>query len=111
MIKVRIYSSGAAVGMELEGHAGSGEPGQDLVCAAASTLVFAVDELFSRMEADGRLELRQPPLVEKGRARLEVQPEGQSAAALEGAMELACCFFRLLQENYPENIEFYREYE
>ena len=40
MIRVkRIYSSETLCGLEIKGHANSGEPGRDLVCAAVSSII------------------------------------------------------------------------
>lgn len=106
MIKARIYKAGKACGLELEGHADYAKPGQDLVCAAVSTLAFAFESYLNNLDAAGELQLRQAPLVETGKARLAALPRMKSTAGLEGVFEFMGCFLSLLEENYPKNIEF-----
>lgn len=104
MIKARLSENGRAFCLELEGHAMHSRPGEDLVCAAVSTLAFALDGYMDKLDREGLLIKRASTVLEKGRAKMEALPEARSRERLEGAFELAGCFLLLLEENYPENI-------
>lgn len=80
----RVEYCPAARRLRLRGHAGAGERGSDPVCAALSILVYAL------LDAGAAGEVR------TGMAELTL-PE-DAALALRG--------FRLLAENFPQNVEF-----
>lgn len=106
MIRAKLCREGRGFTLELEGHAVYAEPGQDLICAAVSTLAFALESYLDRLDKDSLLIEREKTVLEKGRAKMGALPEAQSADRLHGALELAECFLLLLEENYPENIKF-----
>ena len=81
----RVEYSPAARRLCLTGHAGAGERGSDPVCAALSILVYALLDAG----AEGQ--------VERGEAELRL-PAVDASLALRG--------FRLLAENFPQNVEF-----
>ena len=64
----------------MSGHAGAGEPGRDIVCAALSILMYSL----VASGAEGR--------VERGEAEL-LLPDRD--------VDVALCGFRLLAESYP----------
>ena len=80
----RIEYSPDARRLRLTGHAGAGERGSDPVCAALSILVYAL------LDAGAEGELS------PGAAELHLPPD--ASLALRG--------FRLLAENFPQNVEF-----
>ena len=69
----------------MSGHAGAGEPGRDIVCAALRILVYAL----VASGAEGR--------VERGEAEL-LLPDRD--------VDVALCGFRLLAESYPEYVSY-----
>ena len=71
--------------LRMSGHAGAGEPGRDIVCAALSILVYAL----VASGAEGR--------VERGEAEL-LLPDRD--------VDVALCGFRLLAESYPEYVSY-----
>ena len=81
----RVEYSPAARRLRLTGHAGAGERGSDPVCAALSILVYALLDAG----AEGR--------VERGEAELRLPAAD---------VDVALCGFRLLAENFPQNVEF-----
>lgn len=56
MVKIRYDPQ--AYRLTARGHAGSGDPGQDLVCAGVSALVLALREMLLRMEKKGQVQLK-----------------------------------------------------
>ena len=81
----RVEYSPAARRLRLTGHAGAGERGSDPVCAALRILVYALLDAG----AEGR--------VERGEAELRLPDRD---------VDVALCGFRLLAENFPQNVEF-----
>lgn len=69
----------------MSGHAGAGEPGRDIVCAALSILMYSL----VASGAEGR--------VEGGEAEL-LLPDRD--------VDVALCGFRLLAESYPEYVSY-----
>lgn len=81
----RVEYSPAARRLRLTGHAGAGEPGRDIVCAALSILIYSL----VASGAEGR--------VERGEAEL-LLPDRD--------VDVALCGFRLLAESYPEYVSY-----
>ena len=54
MIRVIYYRSYNR--LTIEGHAHSGEPGQDLVCAACSALAYTIAANVGRLESQGQVQ-------------------------------------------------------
>ena len=69
----------------MSGHAGAGEPGRDIVCAALSILMYSL----VASGAEGR--------IERGEAEL-LLPDRD--------VDVALCGFRLLAESYPEYVSY-----
>lgn len=81
----RVEYSPAARRLRLTGHAGAGERGSDPVCAALSILVYA--------------------LLDAG-AEGELSPGAAELTLPDRDVDVALCGFRLLAENFPQNVEF-----
>lgn len=81
--------------LTLEGHAGYGPHGADIVCAAASILGQALlawlgDRVQDVCMEDGRFSVA-----------------AQGGADVEAAFEVAAAGLALLGEGYPQNVEFH----
>lgn len=111
MIKARLDFGAESFGLRLSGHAGFAPEGEDIVCAAVSTLVFALLRYLERGEGTGMLKAKSIRGPRKGFARLSASPEEGQRERLLGAFELAECFLELLAENYPGNISSASFYE
>ena len=81
----RVEYSPAARRLRLTGHAGAGEHGSDPVCAALSILVYA--------------------LLDAG-AEGDLSPGAAELLLPDRDVDVALCGFRLLAENFPQNVEF-----
>lgn len=93
MIRVRCGRNRLVMG----GHAGYGEHGKDIVCAAASALVYALAEV---LRETGRLA---EAVMEPGRAEVT----GRGECCREFAM--ARCGLEMLARQYPESVELGRD--
>ena len=98
MIKYSISIAGNVCGIEIDGHAGYAEAGQDIVCAGMSMLAYALAESLRRTgelqvmhEQAGHMELRFKR-TRKSLWRLDVFRAGA----------------QLLREQYPEHVQLSR---
>ena len=55
---IRAEYSARELRLQVRGHAGSADPGRDLICAAASALLLALREELLALEEAGRLSIR-----------------------------------------------------
>lgn len=92
MIRITVQRKENGWALSMDGHAEYCS-GQDIVCAAASMLFFA---LAGRLQELGRGECVER--CQSGEARVFV-PDG-----LSDAFRVILCGFRMLQEKYPENV-------
>ena len=77
----------------VQGHAGYGEAGKDVVCAGASTLVFTLCHELIRLGLKHERDLR------AGYARLSTDGQGREV------FDFVASGFMVLGESYPECVE------
>ena len=89
----------------VEGHAYSGEPGSDLVCAAASILVYTLATNLEEMEHQGIItnvfKFLEPGIAD---IKCDVDPEYTSYAAR--IIEAVCVGFELLAMDYSDFVNY-----
>lgn len=100
---IRVEYDAPALRLWVEGHAQSGPPGQDLVCAAVSGLTVTLAEALRQMESQGRgaAELR----IGSGSAFLAFRPEAEHQKEARIRMETVFLGLRLLGEKFPRNMK------
>ena len=88
--------------MVIEGHAGAAERGEDLVCAAASILMWTLAE-----RASDRPEYGGMTRIEQDGARVEIRcrPEDGWALSCRELFETIYTGYDLLREHHPDNVE------
>lgn len=86
----------------VRGHAGSGDPGRDLVCAGVSTLVLALRQELLRLEEAGAVSIRRLRL-EPGYAELCGVPAAHGDG-LELVYETVVGGLELLQKLFGEYV-------
>lgn len=100
-----VWASGVT-GYEVkaEGHAGAGEYGQDIVCAAVSVLL---QTLANEVVEAARAGLLAVGVVAHGDGwmKVEVTPTAQTQDMVEAWVELVQDGIDALAESYPENVE------
>lgn len=94
MIRVRYHRK--AHRLSLQGHAYSGEPGHDLVCASASILVWTLAAARQVTAPELRLEA--------GDAAVSCKTPRRFDAPVTLIFDTICAGFALLAKNYPDNI-------
>ena len=80
--------------LTVSGHAGAGEYGHDLVCAAVSALVLTLCECVKKSENEKKV------IVRGGSA--EIFCEG-----MEKTFDVICTGLKTIEEMHPENVKVY----
>ena len=103
MIRVTYYRQYNRV--TVEGHAGSGPEGHDLVCASASALALTLAGNVSYMEAQEAV--RNVGIkLEEGNAEVQCTAYRRYKDSVEQIFRAICVGFELLATKYPENISY-----
>ena len=88
---------------EVTGHAGYAELGQDIVCAGASILSYALMASLEDARQRGRTEAN---LKDDGaKMIMRAEPNLGNMQEIKSYFRLWRNGMRLLQDNYPENVE------
>ena len=89
----------------IEGHAYSGDPGHDLVCAGVSTLAYTLAANVGNLEARGMV--RRPTIVmEPGKAEIAVTPKPSHKATTALVFQSVCVGFEMLADSYHEYVRY-----
>ena len=103
MINVTYYRQYNRV--TIEGHAGSGPEGHDLVCASASALALTLAGNVSYMEAQEAV--RNVVInLDEGNAEIQCTAYRRYKDSVEQIYRAICVGFELLSTKYPENISY-----
>ena len=101
MIQVTYYKTYNRV--TIEGHALSGVPGHDLVCAGASTLAYTLAANVGRMEEMG-ITRDAVATLEPGKAEISCKHKSKYKAIVGAIFNSVCVGFELLARDNPEYI-------
>ena len=88
-----------------KGHANSAEKGCDLVCAAASVLIYTAAENVISLKEKGitrRVSLK----LNEGDSEIVCIPKTQYEAGTDIILTAVCVGFDLLAKQYPDNVSF-----
>jgi len=101
MIKGRMYWD--RMRLEISGHAGYAEKGQDIVCAGVSALLYALAAVLEEAEARGRTtaELKES---EEG-AVIWADPGMGSLNEIKAYFRMCVKGMKIIQEQYPQHVE------
>ena len=87
------------------GHAHSGESGHDLVCAAASALVYTLAGNIGTLYTQDSV--KSPVIrLQEGDAELSCVPVSRMKHVVMLIFDAICTGFELLQTYYPENLTY-----
>ena len=110
MITVLYYKNNYCVGVF--GHAESGEPGHDLVCAAASMLVHTLAAYLKKRDEDTDVYSEvEDGKVLPGMALIGCTPDEEEAEAVREVFDAVCNGFALLAQYFPKNVEYFERPE
>lgn len=103
MIRVTYYRTYNRV--TIEGHALSGVPGHDLVCAGASTLAYTLAANVGRMDEMGLVRDAEATL-EPGKAEISCKPRTKYTSIVGAIFNSVCVGFELLAKDNPDYISY-----
>lgn len=89
----------------VEGHAGSGPEGHDLVCSSVSALALTLAGNVSYMEAQEAV-FGVIIKLEEGNAEIQCTPYRRYKDSVEQIFRAVCVGFELLATKYPNNISY-----
>ena len=91
--------------LTVTGHAGSAEPGHDLVCASASMLAYTLAANVANMADNGQV--RAPIMdMDEGNTEISCKPRHNLKATVTLVFDAVCAGFDLLAYQYPEYITY-----
>jgi uncharacterized protein YsxB (DUF464 family) len=85
----------------IDGHAGSADPGRDLICAAVSAIAHTLEANIQQLESVGALEKMHAEL-ENGKGRFEFIPHVGNAAFVRHTVTAVCVGFEVLASQAGE---------
>lgn len=105
MVKIFLSLSREHLSLAMQGHAGAGENGSDLVCAACSILAHTLFKMVADAAKKGMLYA--PPLthIASGKALISCAPRRDFCEEMLHAYYMAQIGFDLLQREYPDCVE------
>lgn len=91
--------------LSIEGHAQSGEPGHDLVCASATILAYTLAASVANMSA--AKQIREPKIdMREGAIEIACKSIRRFEAPVTLIFDTLCAGYELLARNYPDNISY-----
>lgn len=92
--------------LTVKGHAHSGEPGFDLVCAAASILVYTLAGNVAQIGTN-RKQVRRPKIIiQEGNAEISCSPVHGMKNVVTLVFDSICAGFDVLAQKYPDNVHY-----
>ena len=91
--------------LTVEGHAGSGEPGRDLICASASILALTLGANVGHMADSGCVT---EPIVklEEGNAEISCKAKARYRESVRQTFMSVCVGFEILATKWPDYISY-----
>ncbi len=107
MITARFYQKkdAGSIHMTLKGHANTAPVGEDLVCAAATTLAYTVAQVVQFLHEQGRLKKKPKIRIRDGEAVIIATPTEEYYPETLHAFWVAQCGIHVLQHNYPQHVK------
>lgn len=93
----RVRYDRAGLRMQMEGHAGAGEYGRDIVCAAESILMLVLERQLQELEGESRVSVVKRP----GAAEISCCPARDKTLRCRDAFEMVFLGYQLLENMYP----------
>lgn len=93
--------------LEVKGHAQTAEKGQDLVCAAASILVYTLAASVDRLSHMSGQLMKEPKMeIKEGYTLIVCRPARENRAIVSLIYDSICVGFEILAEQYPKNVSY-----
>lgn len=105
MIRVRFRQLEGGGWLTVSGHAGAAPRGEDLVCAAASMLVYSLAQAVLELGERGLLKEAPEVRILPGEAVIAAVASDEGLRELRQSFRVARLGFQLLGESYPGNVD------
>ena len=93
----RVQYDRVGLRMRMEGHAGAGKYGRDIVCAAESILLLVLERQLQELEGENRVSVVKRP----GRAEVSCCPAREKTLRCRDVFETVFLGYQLLENMYP----------
>lgn len=106
MVKIHFWQEKdkGSIHMKVKGHAGTAPKGEDLVCSAATMLVYTVAQAISFMYEQGQLEEKPHIKIREGKSVVVAKPKEDYFAEALHTFWVAQCGAHVLACNYPDHV-------
>lgn len=94
--------------LTMQGHAGAGERGNDLVCASVSCLAYTAAEAVGRMFKAQKLRRRPNIRLSEGDAVISCKPSEQFWEEAQLVMDVIIAGCEVIERAYPQNVHVIR---
>ena len=91
--------------VQVDGHAGAGEKGQDIVCAAVSMLACVLAENVMDAQEHGMLQAEPDIYLADGCARVHARPKRAWRKTMRTIFDAICIGFAMAAEQYPDRVK------
>jgi uncharacterized protein YsxB (DUF464 family) len=91
--------------MKVEGHAGQATKGNDVICSAASILVYTVAQYLNFIYKRGGLQKKPRILLNDGDALIVAKPKSEFEGEVLNTFFVAEVGYSLLAHNYPQYVK------
>lgn len=107
MIDAKFYRKAEddSIHMEFRGHAGTAPKGEDLVCSAATMVVYTAAQALQFLYEQGRLRSKPNVCIQEGYASVSAQPKPEALFETTMVFWVAQAGAHVLRYNYPQNIQ------
>lgn len=93
--------------LEVKGHAQTAEKGKDIVCSAASILVYTLAASVERLYHAGGQLIKEPKMdIQDGYTLIACRPARENRAIVSLIYDSICVGFEILAEHYPESVKY-----
>lgn len=91
--------------LDMDGHAGAGEHGKDLVCASASMLAYTLAQNVTYLRSLNKLTKKPHIILSDGKASVICKPKRCAYAEVLHLYHVIQVGFSLLSVNFPDNVK------
>ena len=107
MIQVTVGDRDGVLWLSMAGHAGFAAKGQDIVCAAATMLIYTAAQAAMDMGCREELEKLPSVTLEDGNAGVAFRPKKDAMEKGRLVLEVIRRGLEVLRRRYPENVAIY----
>lgn len=107
MINVTIGDRDGTLWLSMAGHAGAAPKGQDIVCAAATMLMYTIAQAALDMGSLGELERPPTVMLDDGDAGVAFRPKAEAMEKGRLVLDVIRRGLEVLGKRYPENVAIY----